>query len=122
MLTIRDTRPDRNCQGLARREFLRVGALGWGALGLGGAALSDLLAAKAAAADVAQESASLVRDKAVVLLFLQGGSSHIEFFDPWGKSLANPTARQPGRSARSMRPSTCWPLCCTHCSTPANSA
>ena len=42
MLNIRDTRLDRNCQGLARRDFLRVGALG-----LGGLTLADLLRAKA---------------------------------------------------------------------------
>src|SRR5882724_9611512 len=73
MLTIRDTRLDRNCQGLARRDFLRVGALG-----LGGLTLSGLLQAKAQAAS----GGSIVKDKAVVLLFLQGGPSHIELFDP----------------------------------------
>lgn len=73
MLTIRDTRPDRNCQGFARRDFLRIGALGLGSLTLPG-----WLAARAAAKD----AGSLVRDKAVVLLFLQGGPSHLEFFDP----------------------------------------
>jgi hypothetical protein len=74
MLTIADPRPDRNCQGMARREFLKVGALG--ALGFGGMmSLPQLLAAKAAGSPV-------VRDKSVVLLFLQGGPSHIELFDP----------------------------------------
>src|SRR5262245_13464256 len=32
MLTLCDRRLDRNCQGLARREFLKVGALGFGGL------------------------------------------------------------------------------------------
>ncbi|MGE0607450.1 MAG: DUF1501 domain-containing protein [Pirellulales bacterium] len=81
MLTLSDTRPDRNCQGLARRDFLRVGALGLGALGLGGMDLPGWLAARAVAAESGQR-VSLVRDKSVVLLFLQGGPSHIEFFDP----------------------------------------
>src|SRR5262245_39938908 len=79
MLTIRDQRPDSNCQGLARREFLKVGALGFGALGFGGLlTLPQLLAAKARAAS----GGGIVRDRSVVLLFLQGGPSHIELFDP----------------------------------------
>jgi hypothetical protein len=56
-----------------RREFLRVGSLA-----LGGLTLPGLLAAKARAADAGR----LTTDKAVVLLFLQGGPSQIETFDP----------------------------------------
>ncbi|MBA4067373.1 MAG: DUF1501 domain-containing protein [Isosphaera sp.] len=74
MLTISDPRPTRHCQGASRREFLRVGGLGL----LGGLGLSDLLAARAKAA----AEGRLWRDRSVVLLFLQGGPSHIEFFDP----------------------------------------
>ena len=74
MLTIADPRPTRHCQGLARREFLKIGALG--SLGLGSMlTLPQLLQAKAS-------GSPLVKDKSVVLLFLQGGPSHIEFFDP----------------------------------------
>lgn len=74
MLSIMDSRYDRNCQGLARREFLRVGALGFG----GALTLPTLLAARAKAA----AGGSVLRNKSVVLLFLQGGPSHIECFDP----------------------------------------
>src|ERR1700738_1783599 len=74
MLTLLDHSPQRNCQGLSRREFLRIGSLGW----LGGLTLPMLLKARAEAA-IAGRS---VRDRSVVLLFLQGGPSHIEFFDP----------------------------------------
>ncbi len=74
MFTLLDNGHDRNCQGLARREFLRVGGLGL----LGGLTLPDLLRARARAA----ESGQTVKDRSVVLLFLQGGPSHIEFFDP----------------------------------------
>ena len=74
MLTIADPRPDRHCQGFSRREFLRVGGLGL----LGGLALPDLLRARAAV----EPGTTLMKDRAVVLLFLQGGPSHIEFFDP----------------------------------------
>jgi hypothetical protein len=71
MLTILDTRPQRHCQGYSRRELLRIGGLGL----LGGLALPDLLRAAAS-------PGSLTKDRSVVLLFLQGGPSHIEFFDP----------------------------------------
>jgi hypothetical protein len=74
MLTIRDHRLDRNCQGLARREFLKIGALGFGGL----LTLPQLLAAKAKGAS----QGGVVKDRSVVLLFLQGGPSHIELFDP----------------------------------------
>src|SRR5689334_17270287 len=72
MLTISYTRNTRHCQGSSRREFLRVGSLGLFGLGL-----PQLLAARAQAAE-----SSAKRDRAVVLLFLSGGPSHIEFFDP----------------------------------------
>lgn len=56
---------------MRRRDFLRVGALT--ALGLG---LPDLLRAKAAA------SATGGKDISCILLWLQGGISHIDSFDP----------------------------------------
>jgi uncharacterized protein (DUF1501 family) len=74
MLTLRDHHSDRNCHGLARREFLKIGALGFGGL----VTLPQLLAAKAQAAALG----SVVKDRSIVLLFLQGGPSHIELFDP----------------------------------------
>lgn len=63
----------RNCQGASRREFLRVGSLA-----LGGLSLPGLFESKA----LASTQGRMIKDKAVVLLFLQGGPSHIEFFDP----------------------------------------
>src|SRR5262249_16516832 len=57
-----------------RRSFLQVGSLA-----LGGLSLADLLAAKAHAV---QERRPIVKDKAVVFLFLHGGPSQIETFDP----------------------------------------
>ena len=62
----------RDCSGLSRRDFLRVGSLG-----LGGLSLSSLLSAKA---ESSQQG--FVRDKSVVLLYLSGGASQIETFDP----------------------------------------
>ncbi len=68
MLTIHSGR-----KGLDRRAFLRVGSLA-----LGGLTLADRLAAQARAAELK----SVVKDKAVIFLFLHGGPSQIETFDP----------------------------------------
>jgi len=56
-----------------RRDFLRVGGLA-----LGGLSLPGLLAARAAAAG--RDSA--VKNKSVIFLFMHGGPSQIETFDP----------------------------------------
>ncbi len=56
-----------------RRAFLRIGGLA-----LGGMTLPGLLAARARAA----EGGRLLADKSVVFLFLHGGPSQIETFDP----------------------------------------
>jgi hypothetical protein len=62
----------RLCDGAARRDFLRAGLFGLGGLALGrGVRASDPSAA-----------GPLVRDKAVVFLFLAGGPSQYETFDP----------------------------------------
>src|SRR5947209_4192137 len=74
MFSLFDRRPDAHCQGLSRREFLRIGGLGL----LGGLTLPCLLQSRAEAAVAGR----IVKDKSVVLLFLSGGPSHIEFFDP----------------------------------------
>ena len=75
MLTVYDGGGgSRRCDGASRRDFLRIGTLG-----LAGMALPSLLAAKAAKAGAA---GTLVKDKAVVFLFLCGGASQIETFDP----------------------------------------
>jgi len=71
MLSFQDT--IRSRAGMRRREFLRVGGLG-----LGGLTLGDLLAARAAA-----KAAKLpVTDKSVIFLFMHGGPSQFETFDP----------------------------------------
>lgn len=55
----------------SRRDFLRIGGLG-----LGGLTLADYLALKAHA------NGKLLRDKSVVFLFMHGGPSQFETFDP----------------------------------------
>ena len=65
------------CDGMNRRNFLSVGALGIA----GGATLltlPDLLRARAAA----QASGQPTRDASVVWLWLGGGATHVETFDP----------------------------------------
>lgn len=58
------------CDGVSRRSFLRVGGLG-----LAGLTLPDILQAKAA-------QGSAARDTAVIQVFLGGGPSHIDTYDP----------------------------------------
>ena len=71
MLTLHSGTASRNCNGLTRRAALKAGFLG--ATGLG---LSDLLRANAA-----QPSAG-TGQKSVILIWLDGGPSQLETFDP----------------------------------------
>jgi hypothetical protein len=61
------------CDGVQRRDFLKIGALG-----LTGISLPDLWRARAAAAQMGRE----VKDTSVIWLFLSGGPTHFETFDP----------------------------------------
>jgi uncharacterized protein (DUF1501 family) len=72
MFTIHGSGSSRDCGGSSRRDFLKAGVLG-----VGGLTLPWLLEQKARAS-----TAGYVRDKKVVLLFLAGGASHIETFNP----------------------------------------
>jgi len=73
MFELRFSRGQQNCQWASRRDFLRVGALGMGSL-----TLSDMLRSRAQAATTGQS----VKDKSVVWLWLGGGPTHVETFDP----------------------------------------
>ena len=73
MLTLNANRRYRDCDGTTRRDFLKIGGLGLGALGL-----PSLLAARAEAA----EAGRTVKDTSVVWLWLGGGPTHVETFDP----------------------------------------
>src|SRR5436190_12424895 len=61
------------CDGATRRDFLKAGVLG-----AGGLTLPDLLRARAAAAEAGRPT----KNTSVVWLWLGGGPSHIETFDP----------------------------------------
>lgn len=80
MLQFESAKGTRTCDGLTRRDFLRVGALGAGAVGL---SLSDLHA----------DSAS--KDINCILLFLVGGPSQLDTWDL--KPNAPDTIRGPFR-------------------------
>src|SRR5437870_1387782 len=71
MLTFFNGDPERFCDGISRRSFLRAGGLG-----LGGLALSDLLRLQAVGA-VAPEG----RGKSVIMICLGGGPSHVDTYD-----------------------------------------
>jgi len=68
MLTIYGPK-QRFCDGISRRNFLKIGALG-----LGGLTLPQLLQAEA-------QSGIRRSHKAVIMIFLPGGPSHQDIFD-----------------------------------------
>lgn len=73
------------CDGLTRREFVKAGALG-----LGGITLPGWLQARAA------HAARTSQAKSVLLLWMGGGPSHFETFDP--KPEAPEAYRGPGKA------------------------
>jgi uncharacterized protein (DUF1501 family) len=75
MFQISSARTSRNCEGMSRRDFLQVGSLG--ALGL---SLADMFRMQATASEVA---ATPRRSNVnCILLWMQGGPSHIDTMDP----------------------------------------
>ncbi len=72
--------PGSTCDGWSRREFLRVGGAG-----MLGVSLADILRLQANAADVAPDAKTKHgwgNAKNVIFIFLQGGPSHIDIWDP----------------------------------------
>ncbi len=69
--------------GVSRREILRIGGgslLGMG--GLGGLSLSSLLRAEALAREAPAMPKTFGAAKNLILVFLQGGPSHLDLWDP----------------------------------------
>ncbi len=58
------------CDGVSRRNFLQIGALG-----LGGLALTDLLRAEA------QSGRTISAQKSIIMIYLPGGPSHQDMYD-----------------------------------------
>src|SRR5438105_2889368 len=75
----------RTCQGISRRELLRVGGLG-----IAGLTLADWFRSQPARANPGQGT---LRDVSCIFLWLDGGPSHLETFDP--KPDAPDTIRGP---------------------------
>ena len=73
MLNLFSRRRYRDCEGVSRREFLKIGSLGAGALTLPG-----LLAARAQA----KATGLPTKDTSVVWIWLGGGPTQVETFDP----------------------------------------
>src|SRR5262245_2869663 len=73
MLNLLGNRERTACDGATRRDFLKIGALG-----MGGMLLPDLLRARAAAS----QAGHATRNTSVVWLWLGGGPTHVETFDP----------------------------------------
>jgi hypothetical protein len=76
MFSLHD-RPSRLCDGISRRELIRVGGLS--TLGL---SLPQLLQARTQTADEVRAGASFGKAKNVIFLWLQGGPPQHETFDP----------------------------------------
>ena len=76
MLRVLD-RGSRLCDGLTRREWLRIGSIG-----LGGLTLSALTAGRAAAAAQGIGGGSFGRAKSVILFGLIGGPCQLDTWDP----------------------------------------
>ena len=72
MFRIYSSRTATYCDGLSRRSFLQFGVAG-----VASVSLADVLRAKAQSA----ETGSPARDTAVILLWLDGGPSHLDTYD-----------------------------------------
>lgn len=73
MLQIDCGRTGRYCDGMSRRTFVKLGVAGMGAASLG-----DVLRARALSA----ERTGSTKDTACILIWLDGGPSHIDTYDP----------------------------------------
>ncbi len=73
MLTLQGTGRQIDCEGTSRRDFLQIGILG-----MAGLSLPALLRARAEAAANGQNT----KDTSVVWLWLGGGPTQVETFDP----------------------------------------
>ena len=65
------------CDGITRRDLLRVG--GSAVLGI---TLADILGLQKAAANQGAGGPGFGKAKSVILVYLQGGPSHLDLWDP----------------------------------------
>ncbi|HEX3726569.1 MAG TPA: DUF1501 domain-containing protein [Pirellulales bacterium] len=74
MLRIQAGNSARYCDGMTRRSFVQLGVAGMASVGL-----PQILRAKEASAEAG--GASIKKDTAVILLWLDGGPSHMDLYD-----------------------------------------
>ena len=72
MLNLSGSRRSLTCDGVSRRDVLRIGALG-----LGGLALPDLLRLRSEA----KAAGRAVKEMSVILIWQAGGPSHLDMYD-----------------------------------------
>lgn len=75
--------------GFGRRPFLRIGGAGLAGIASGLADLALLPGRRALAADGAEAARACLRDRSVIFLFMHGGPSQFETFDPKTEGPAN---------------------------------
>src|SRR6266576_3274426 len=63
------------CDGLSRRNFLKIGAFG------AGLTLADVLRIRSVAATPEGRAAPLARPKSAIMIYLPGGPSHMDMYD-----------------------------------------
>src|ERR1700732_2494212 len=71
MLTVRGNRVGKFCDGISRRDFLKVGSIGLGSL-----TLTDLIRLRSQGAVTPR-----ARSKSVIMVYLHGGPPHIDMYD-----------------------------------------
>src|SRR6185369_5881570 len=77
--------PGSTCDGFSRREFLRIGGMG-----MAGISLADILRLQAnAAPGETSKKAGWGNAKSVIFVFLQGGPSHLDIWDPKPEAPSN---------------------------------
>ena len=87
MLRIVSDSISRTCDGISRRSFLQVGALGLGGLGP-----PQLISSVARAGGNLTNQPSYFKDKCVIFLFLGGGPSQLETWDPKPNGVGTSTS------------------------------
>jgi hypothetical protein len=81
--------PSQTCEGPTRRELLRIGSLGLAGLHLPGFFLSQQAAKANNAAQKYGGARGFGKAKNVIMIFLQGGPSHIDIWDPKPNAPSN---------------------------------
>ena len=75
-------KPGATCDGFSRREFMRVGGAGLFGLTLAQVMQLKALASPDSAGQPAMVKTGWGKAKSVILIFLQGGPSHLDIWDP----------------------------------------